>query len=239
MYKGKTVLSIIPARGGSKGLPGKNVKLLCGKPLIAWSIELAQESSVIDEVIVSTDSQQIATVAKSYGAHVPFTRPSTLAEDKSTTFDVVKHAIDFYRNEMQKDYPYFILLEPTSPIRDVADIDLAIKVLIDTPDADSIVGVSRTECQNPEFLMERDALGFLNSYINSPSSARRQDISDIFFLDGSLYASSANAYIDKGTFYHDKTLGHVLDKIKSFEIDDYVDFIIVEALMNARLAKIL
>ena len=121
MYQGKTFLTIIPARGGSKGLPGKNIKELCGKPLIAWSIEAGLGSQYIDEVMVTTDSQEIAGVARTFGASVPFLRPDELASDTATSFDVIKHAINFYENVLNKRFDYIVLLEPTSPLRTEAD----------------------------------------------------------------------------------------------------------------------
>src|ERR1700690_2556564 len=98
MIDGKSVLAIIPARGGSKGLPGKNVRELCGKPLIAWSIEKAQKSRHLDVVLVTTDSPEIADIARRYGAVVPFLRPADLATDRASTYDVLRHAVEYYRN---------------------------------------------------------------------------------------------------------------------------------------------
>ncbi len=123
MYKDKTFLAIIPARGGSKGLPGKNIKELGGKPLIAWSIEAGLKSKYLDEVMVTTDSEEIASIAKQYGATVPFIRPEYLSNDTATTFDAVKHTIDFYRTEFKKEFNYIVLLEPTSPLREIDDMD--------------------------------------------------------------------------------------------------------------------
>ena len=130
MYKNRKFLAIIPARGGSKGLPNKNIKNLCGKPLIAWSIEAGLKSKYIDEVMVSTDYKNIAYIAKKYGANVPFLRPSDLASDTATTFDTVIHTINFYRKIFKKKYDYIVLLEPTSPLRNDCDIDNMIKKVI-------------------------------------------------------------------------------------------------------------
>ncbi len=111
MYQGYTFLAIIPARSGSKGLPDKNIKLLCGKPLLAWSIESALDSKYIDEVVVSTDSSVYADIAKSYGANVPFLRPESLSSDTTTTFDVLEHCIRFYKESLGKTYELLSLME--------------------------------------------------------------------------------------------------------------------------------
>ena len=130
MFDGKTFLSIIPARAGSKGLKQKNLKELCGKPLVCWSIDAGLKSKYIDEVMVSTDDYQIAEVAKTYGAKVPFIRPKFLSKDTTPTFDVIEHAVQYYKSELKKEFDYIVLLEPTSPLREIEDIDNSIKKLM-------------------------------------------------------------------------------------------------------------
>src|SRR3990170_4228465 len=122
MFNGKRIVGIIPARGGSKGLSGKNIKMLCGKPLIAWTIEAGLNSKYLDEVMVTTDSEEIADVSRKFGATVPFLRPHELALDHSTTFEAVQQAIDFYRTNLRKIFDYIVLLEPTSPLREKDDV---------------------------------------------------------------------------------------------------------------------
>lgn len=232
MYKGKTFLGIIPARGGSKGLPGKNIKVLNGKPLIAWTIETALKSNYLDEVMVTTDDNEIAKISKDFGAKVPFLRPEILAGDISTSFDAIKHTIDFYKYEMNKEYDYVILLEPTSPLREVQDIDKAIKILINS-EADSIVGISRTESQNPAFLVTKDSNGLIYGYENKNIEIlRRQDIKDVYFFEGTIYISKTNILLDKKTFYHENTIGYEVPKYKSLEVDDIYDFIMIESIIK-------
>lgn len=231
MYKDKTFLAIIPARGGSKGLAGKNIKELCGKPLIAWSIEAGYKSNYLDEIMVTTDCQNIAEVAKQYGANVPFLRPKELATDTATTFDAIKHTIDYYKNEL-KEFDYIVLLEPTSPLRESVDIDNAIKILLDS-NADSIVGICRTEDQNPAFLVLKNEKNFISGYENKEMKVlRRQDIKDVYFFEGTIYISKTNILLDKKKFYHENTIGYEVPKYKSLEIDDIEDFIMVEAIMK-------
>ncbi len=128
MLNDKSFLAIIPARGGSKRLPRKNVMNLAGKPLIAWTIEAALNSTYIDEVMVSTDDREIAEIAQQYGASVPFFRPTELATDLTSTFDAIKHTLDFYA-EMGEKYDFSVLLQPTSPLRESRHIDNAINLL--------------------------------------------------------------------------------------------------------------
>lgn len=239
MINGKSVLAIIPARGGSKGLPGKNIKELCGKPLIAWSIEAGLASQYIDEVMVTTDSEDIARIALEFGASVPFMRPAELASDTATSFDTVKHAIDFYQNELGKKFDYIVLLEPTSPLRVEQDIDNAIEQLLENPQATAIVGICKTESQNPAFLIKKNINNFLIGYENKDMKIiRRQNISEVYFFEGSVYVSEIAGLLTKKTFYHEATLGYEFPKWKSIEIDDSDDFIMVEALMQKKIAKL-
>ncbi len=232
MYKNKSFLAIIPARGGSKGLPGKNIKELHGKPLMVWSIEAGLESEYIDEIVVSTDYQTIADIAKEYGASAPFLRPEHFSNDTAATFDTIKHTIDFYRDKFRRSFDCIVLLEPTSPLRTSYDIDRAIEQLLSSS-ARSIVGVCKTESQNPEFLVNKDKNNFISGYENKNIEVkRRQDIKDVYFLEGSIYISYIKDYLNNGTFYQKNTIGHEFPKYKSLEVDDIYDFIMIEAIME-------
>ena len=232
MINGKSVIGIVPARAGSKGLPRKNIAPLCGKPLIAWSIEAGLRSQYIDLVIVSTDSNKIAGIAAEYGASVPFIRPAELATDETPTIDVVIHALEYLNNQRKQRFDYTVLLEPTSPLRDEADIDRAIKQLVDNVGASSLVGISRTEAQNPEFLVCLSENNFLRGFDQSEiKPVRRQEIKDVYFLEGSIYVSDTKTLIARRTFCHQETLGCIFPKWKSLEVDDLEDLIMVEALM--------
>jgi N-acylneuraminate cytidylyltransferase/CMP-N,N'-diacetyllegionaminic acid synthase len=204
--------------------------MLLDKPLIAWSIEQALSSQYINEVIVSTDSQEIAAIAQQYGARVPFIRPSFLAEDDTSTADVLMHLIETLEKEEER-YDYIMLLEPTSPLREVSDIDTAFERLLMTENAKSIVGISHVESQHPAFCVTLTQDGYLRSG-NDFIVRRRQEIEELFFYEGSIYISEVNRYKEKRNFYHSETLGQIMPKWKSFEIDDMVDFIIAEALLK-------
>jgi CMP-N,N'-diacetyllegionaminic acid synthase len=231
MYNNKTFLVVILARSGSKGLPGKNIKNINGKPLMAWSIEAGLNSKYIDRLTVSTDSEKYAEIAKNFGAEVPFIRPNEISTDESSRKDAIEYSLDFFKDKGMT-YDYIILLEPTSPLTTGKDIDSAIEQLFLEESAEAIVGVSLSEAYHPNFLVElnNSFLGFISKDQKS-SVVRRQDLEDFYFYDGSLYISEVDKYLEK-EFYHEKTLGYITPKWKSLEIDDIDDFIMVEAMMK-------
>ncbi len=232
MYKDKTILAVIPARGGSKGLPNKNIKNLCGKPLVGWPIQAALNSKYVDKVIVSTDSAEISEIAKNYGADIPFIRPDQLASDTATSYAVLEHAI-YELRKSNEEYDYILMLEPTSPLTDADDIDNALNKLLNTEDAESIVGVCKSESGHPSFSALISTSGFLKPYEQEEFKfLRRQDITDVYYFSGSLYLSRVETLLNKKSFYHDKTIAAIDPKWKAFEIDDIVDFIILESLIT-------
>lgn len=238
MINSKSVIAIIPARSVSKGLPGKNIKRFCEKPLVAWTIEAGLGSKHIDEVMVTTDSEEIAVIARGFGASVPFIRPAELASDGATSMDVIRHALKFYEVTHSRTFDYTILLEPTSPLRMNGDIDSALLRLVGHEKASAIVGICKTESQNPAFLVKKDVNDFLEGYENSKMKVvRRQDIQDVYFFEGSIYISDTLTLLERNTFYHNQTLGHEFPKWQSIEIDDLDDFIMAEAIMKTKLVK--
>ena len=239
MINGKRVVAIVPARGGSKGLPGKNLRKLCGKPLIAWSIEQGRACSYVDTVLVSTDSEEMAAAATMHGARVPFLRPAELAGDGASSIDVLLHAVD-YLVSVGETYDYLVLLEPTSPLRDVADIAGALELLDSTAACESVVGVAKVESAHPAFLFTVRG-GLLEPMSGAqPTGLRRQDLKeDYYFLEGSIYASSISSLRKARSFYHSATSPLVVDRFKAIEIDELGDFIMVQALLQARLEGVL
>jgi CMP-N,N'-diacetyllegionaminic acid synthase len=234
MIHNKSVLTIIPARGGSKGLPRKNILRLRGKPLVAWSIQTAKKSMYIDRVVVSTDDQEIAEVAKMEGGEVPFLRPADLATDDAKSISVIEHAVDFLSNQGE-NYDYCVFLEPTSPLTEPADVDKALQILESKRDiADSIVGVSRVTAAHPLYNVRIDENGLIRPFIRDDFSSpvRRQEVEELYFLEGSLYVSDLTVLLKAKSFYHKRTLPFIMPKWKSFEIDDLVDFVCIEAIMN-------
>lgn len=233
MIAGKKVLAIVPARAGSKGLPGKNVRPFRGKPLLQWSVEHGLSSRCVDKIVVSTDSEEFADVARKCGAAVPFLRPEFLASDTATSVDVILHAVDFLE-ERGEFFDILTLLEPTSPLRAPEDIDNALELLLSESEAESVVSVSRTEAHHPAFLMQMMGDKFLKPYLSDFKVIRRQEITPLYFLDGTVYVSRIEALRRRRSFYHERTLGYEVPKYKSFEVDDLDDFIICEALHRVK-----
>ena len=233
MINGKSVLAVIPARGGSKGLPKKNILPLVDKPLIAWSIEVGKESKYIDKLIISTDDKKIVDVAESYRCEVPFIRPEKLSSDEAATIDVLIHAFKYF-TENNEVYDYLILLEPTSPLRDSNDIDIAMDMLDSNRErADSIVGVAKVEATHPVFDVRINDGGLIEPYATENfSTFRRQEIEDLYHFEGSLYISDTKVLLKEKTFYHERTLPYIVPRWKSLEIDEMVDMITAEALIN-------
>lgn len=233
MINDKKVLALIPARGGSKGIRRKNLIELCGRPLVGWPIGAALGSKYIDTVAVSTEDYEIAAKSRELGAEVPFVRPIELASDTATSASVILHALDFFKAS-GKEFDYLVLLEPTSPLTESWDVDAALEKLdLAGKLADSIIGVSKLINAHPAFSVSINSRGLVSPYLSDFSSAgRRQDIKELYFLDGSLYISDTAAFIAKKTFYHERTLAHVMPKWKSFEIDDMVDLVCVEGIMK-------
>lgn len=236
MISEKTVLALVPARAGSKGLPGKNIRPFCGKPLLQWSVEHGLSSKYVDKVVVSTDSEEFAEIARKGGAHVPFLRPKSLATDVASSIDVILHGIN-YLERHGEEFNILVLLEPTSPLRRPDDIDRALERLLSVPEAESVVSVSLTEAHHPAFLMKKRKEGFIVPYLPDFSVVRRQDITPLFFLDGTVYISWTEALKRRRSFYHDRTLGYEVPKYQSFEVDDMDDFIICEALFRAKFSE--
>ena len=236
MIDGKNVLAIIPARSGSKGLPGKNIKDLCGKPLINWSIDSAKNCKYVDDIYVSTDSNDIANVARTAGVEIKKLRPQELASDTASSMDVVRFSIEDAEVRYKKNYDFIVLLEPTSPLRESVDIDSALESLINNPDAEAITGVCKVEDQHPSFLVKLNSHGFHEQYLQKDKAdtyIRRQDVSELYFHEGSLYIARKKQLLENNTFYTYKTLGYVMPKWKSLEIDDIYDFYMVEAMIRA------
>lgn len=235
MFHQKKILAIIPARGGSKGLPGKNTRLLHGMPLVAWPIRAALHSNWVDRVVVTTDDETIAAIAKENGADVPFLRPAHLAEDASPSSGAILHALDFCTRE-DGEYDYIVVLEPTSPLTESSDIDQAIETLV-ASDALSIVGASEVGSTHPAFCAKIGADQRLKPYNREDfgSPQRRQDLEPLYFFEGSLYLSDVQKYRETATFYHESTLPFVVPAWKSLEIDTLLDFLMVETVMQHKL----
>ncbi len=219
-------IAIIPARSGSKGLKDKNIRLLNGKPLLAYSIEAALKSKCFDVVMVSTDSKKYANIAKKYGAEVPFLRSIKNSNDKASSWEVVKEVLDIYQ-ENGKEFDTFMLLQPTSPLRSANDIKNAYKILKEKK-ANSIVSICENDCSlNKLFKLKQD-LYLSNILKNTNNTARRQDEDKYYRFNGSIYLSKVEHFLKCGNIYKDKCYGYLMDKMHSIDIDDKFDFYIAE-----------
>jgi len=238
MYNGKTFLAIIPARGGSKGLPRKNILPLLGKPLIGWTIEQAKKSKYLDRIIVSTEDEEIMVMSKSFGAEV-LQRPKDLAQDNTPTSDVIIHVIETLEKEGYK-YDFIVLLEPTSPLRKDDDIDNAIKIIVDT-NSISLVSVTNSDKidLNFIFLLEDNKLKsiFYGSEFNI-LPINRQDFTKIYYPEGTIYISETFNYIKRKTFYHNETRAFIVEKWQAYEIDDLYDFLCIESILKYKMEVI-
>ncbi|ABF53294.1 acylneuraminate cytidylyltransferase family protein [Sphingopyxis alaskensis] len=225
-----SVLAIIPARGGSKGVPGKNLRLLAGKPLISWSIEQALAAHGVTDVVVSTDAEDIAAVARSFGAQVPFLRPAELATDTAPTEPVMLHTLE--RMEAMKGrYEAILLLQPTSPLRLPGTIDGALHAFA-AEGADSLLGVVESHA----FFWQADPVRASYDYTNRP---RRQDIAEAdrhYRETGSIYLTRRDIFMEKCNRLAGRIALYRMQECEGWEIDTEIDFEIVEALMKQELS---
>ncbi|MBE6087265.1 MAG: acylneuraminate cytidylyltransferase family protein [Clostridium beijerinckii] len=222
-------LAIIPARSGSKGLENKNIKLLNNKPLISYTIEAALKSSVFSDVLVSTDSEEYKRIAEIYGAWVPFLRSKELAEDTTSTNDVIENIL-ITLEKMGEKYDNFMILQPTSPLRDENDIKAAID-LFGEKDANSVV--SMCECEHPPiFTTQLSNEKHLDGFLSNLKYTRRQELNRYYRLNGAIYLAKVDYFKKYKDFYREKSYAYIMDKYKSVDIDDINDFIYAEFLMK-------
>lgn len=220
------VLAIIPARGGSKGVPRKNVRNLAGKPLIAWTIEEAKKSKYITRLILSSEDEEIIEVAKKYGCEVPFKRPVELAKDDTPSIEPVLHAI-----EQCPGYDYVVLLQPTSPLRTVEDIDGCIEMLL-TQNLDFGVSVSESN-KSPYWMYMVDMDGSMEPIIKQEEIiSRRQDLPKIYTLNGAVYVAKVERLLKEKNFLNSNTKAYIMNNENSLDIDSELDFLVCEHLIN-------
>lgn len=226
MYKGKKILAIIPARSGSKGIKDKNIKKLMGKPLIGYTIEAAIKSNIFDDIVVSTDSKIYADISIEFGATVPFLRPSKISGDEATTADTIIHSI----NELNKQYDYFVLLQPTSPLRDEDDIKGCIDMVIDN-DLNSAVSVTELD-HSLNICNTLDSTLSLENFLKPKDNLRRQDLEKFYRINGAIYISCVTNYLNTLNFYGSRSKAYIMEREKSIDIDTELDFNFVEFLLS-------
>lgn len=231
MINGKKILAIIPARAGSKRLPNKNIKELAGKPLIAWTIDAALGSEFIDKIVLSTDSQDIADISASFGLPCTHLRPSELAKDDSTTDSVLTYEIEALESENQF-FDYIVLLQPTSPLRNSCDIDLALKE-IDSKSKDALVSMSVCE-HTPVFSnVLPDDLN-LSNFITPDKIKRTQELPVYYRVNGSIYIFKRKYIGDLVSIYSEKSIAYISRTDSDVDIDTIKDFEYAEFILSRK-----
>ena len=227
------ILAVIPARGGSKGVPCKNIRLVANKPLIAWTIESAQAANLINRVVVTTDSEAIADVGRQYGVEIPFLRPAALAQDDTPGMAPILHAVRWL--DQYEDYrpDVVICLQPTSPLRTAADIDAAIE-LAWHKNADAVV--SLTPVNHHSYWMKQvDSAGRIRDFLTLDRPVtRRQDLPPVYALNGAIYLARRDILLERESWYGDKSFAYVMPLNRSLDIDTPWDIHLADLILKDR-----
>lgn len=225
MIDGLSVLALVPARGGSKGLPGKNLREVRGRSLLERTVAVGHEATAVDRVILSSDDPEIIQAAVSMGCEVPFIRPAELATDAARSIDVVRHALTM----LPERYDLVVLLQPTSPLRRADDVDAAVELCV-CRDAPACVSV--TSADKTPFWMYRldDRQGLAPILSNYGNVSRRQDLPPAYAINGAVYVARRDWIMTHDSFTGPSTVGYVMPKERSIDIDDEMDLVLVEVL---------
>jgi N-acylneuraminate cytidylyltransferase/CMP-N,N'-diacetyllegionaminic acid synthase len=229
MFEGKHIAAIIPARNGSKGLPGKNIKLLCGKPLIEHTLDCCRKSGIVDLMVLSTDSRKIAETIKAPDVSV-LIRPAELATDDAKGIDVFIHAVEWIKAN-HRSFDYFFYLQPTSPLRAPFDLVGAVETAIDK-DADTVIGV--TPCEHPPYWTntlpsDRSMKDFIRPEIMGQN---RQELPTFYRLNGAIYLVKNRNTFQDFSFFSERTYAYVMPNERSVDIDSKIDFALAEVLLR-------
>lgn len=234
MINNKKVLCIVPARGGSKGISGKNIIEINGKPLIGYTLETAKKSKYIDKIIVSTDDPKIAKVANDFGIIIKKLRPIELAEDETKTIDVIIYEI----NELLKlneKFDYVVLLQPTSPLRRTFHIDQALESIIEN-NKDSLVSVTKVK-NNPLLIRSINETGELESILKANSTVRRQDFNTYYVVNGAIYINKIDQSFGLNTSLNDNVWPYIMEEKYDIDIDTIEDIEEFKKKLNALILK--
>jgi D-3-phosphoglycerate dehydrogenase / 2-oxoglutarate reductase len=231
-------IGVIPARGGSKGIPRKNLVALLGKPILAYTIEAAKSSKLLTDLVVSTDDEEIAAVAAHWGAHVPFMRPAELATDAALSLPVVQHAV--LEMEKLKDHTYdvAVMLQPTTPLRSTEDIDAGIQLLLDTG-ADSVISVVEVSGHHP-FRMKRLVRdNVLINYIDQgfEDMRPRQQLPSVYIRSGALYVVRRSTLVEQDSFVGADCRAYVMPEERTVNIDTRLDLLLAEHLLREKMLQ--
>lgn len=229
------ILYIIPARGGSKGIPHKNIKELNGKPLIYYTLDVVKQLADCDNICVSTDSLEIKEKVEEYGIRVPFLRPSELATDTASTNDVLVHALEFYKNQ-GNHYDIVVLLQATSPFRRIQDVINAVKTY--TEELDMVVSVKESS-SNPYYnSYEESEDGYLHISKGDGLITRRQDAPPVWEYNGAIYVINPGSLLNKGLEHFTKIKKYVMDDIHSIDLDSIIDWNLAELILKNNLVNL-
>ena len=226
-----SVLALINARGGSKGVPRKNIRPLLGKPLIGWSIEAGLAAKSVTRLVVSTDDEEIAGVAREFGASVPFMRPRELAADTSLQIDAIRHAVGFMENA-GLFHDIILVLQPTTPLRLPGDIDESL-TLLEKSGADSVISVCDVGGRHPVTCYRSGDGGFLRPLFESDwRGVLRQKFGQVLWRNGAIYAMRRDVVMEQGSLYGASTVGYVMPEERSFNIDSLFDWDLLEGYLR-------
>lgn len=229
---------MITARGGSERLPGKNIRMLSGKPLIAHTILAAKQlGDRISRLVLSTDAPEIADIGRQWGAEVPFLRPDDLAGSESSSIDTVLHCVAYMENKENRRYAWVLLLQPTSPLRTCADIAAALD-LAETEDVTSVISVTAANDCHPQ-LMQTIEGGLLRPYRSGEQQSRRRrdQAPDVYRLNGAIYLTRRETLLQERSFYGQRPRAYVMPRERALDIDDELDFMIAECVHNRLLQE--
>lgn len=231
MAKKLKIFAIIPARGGSKGIPKKNIKKIGGKPLIAWTIEAVQKSTLADKTIISTDSEEIAKISKKYGAEVPFLRPAYASDDKAPAIVVIQHALKWMKDNDNYEPDAIIYLQPTSPLRTASHIDEAITKFISHKNTDSLVSVIKPPHNFHPIKLMKEKNGFITPYIDNIGLKKldRHNMPTLYARNGpAILITKTNVINKENRLYGKNILPYEMDEISSTDIDEPIDLKLAE-----------
>lgn len=221
------ILGVIPARGGSKGIPKKNIRLLADKPLIAYTIECGLRCKLITDLVVSTDDEEIRDIARQEGAQVPFLRPPELATDMALAIPTIQHAVREMERIKKGNYDVIVMLQPTTPLRTPEDLSEALQRLIES-DADGIISVVDVDNWHP-MKMKRFENDYLVDYEKPPmENPPRQILPKVYMVNGAIYATKRDIFMNQSTFRGKKCLGYIMPQERSVNIDGEIDFLAAE-----------
>jgi len=237
LCKDLKIIAIIPARGGSKSIPKKNIKDFCGKPLIAHTIELAKKSTMIDRVIVSSDNHEIIDIALQYGAEAPFVRPANLSQDDTVDLPVFQHCLNFLKDQEAYEPDIIVHLRPTSPLRTIDMLEDGISLLINNPEADSVRAVCEPS-QNPYKMWTIQNNGYLEELlsldINEPYNQPRQKLPNVYWQNGYVDIVRSKTILDNESMTGSKILPLLVDSQHLIDIDNEITLKIAEMIFSSK-----